>query len=108
LNSKANRPIGEPIGHLGEHPRSNKIWPTPPLLYRHVGVRVLLLMRLDGDQLRLKAVEVPDERFEWLLFCRVAVHRRACYSDRMQRLEAGELDGQAGRTNVVSSKQVPA
>jgi hypothetical protein len=39
----------------------------------------------------LKACEVPQDRFEQLLFCRVELHRRACYSDRVRRIEEGEL-----------------
>lgn len=65
---------------------AEKTWPVPPLGYHHVGIRVVLLMRLEGNQLRLKAVEVPGDKFSQLLFCRVAVHRRTCYSERVQEL----------------------
>ncbi|SPQ20772.1 49df7fc9-f316-4213-be5e-f303876c423e [Thermothielavioides terrestris] len=71
---------------------SENIWPLPPPMYHHVGSRVLLLTRLDDDgRVCLKACEVPKDVFQQLLFCRVEVHRRACYSDRMQRLEKREL-----------------
>jgi hypothetical protein len=95
LDPNAGRPIAESSGHSAGQSGSDKVWPVPALSYHHVGARVVLLMRLDGDQLSLKALEVPGDKFEQLLFCRVAVHRRACYSDRMQRLEAGELESQA-------------
>ncbi len=68
------------------------VWPVPPPMYHHVGSRVLLLTRLDdGGRICLKACEVTEEAFQQLLFCRVEVHRRACYSDRIRRLEEGEL-----------------
>ncbi len=74
-----------------EESNSRDAWPVPPLLYHHVGTRILLLTRLDGKQARLKAFEVPGDIFRQLLFCRISVHRRAYYADHMQRLEAGEL-----------------
>ncbi|KAK4233461.1 hypothetical protein C8A03DRAFT_19473 [Achaetomium macrosporum] len=68
------------------------VWRVPPPMYHHVGSRVLLLTRLDDDgRICLKACEVTEEAFQQLLFCRVEVHRRACYSDRIRRLEEGEL-----------------
>lgn len=78
--------VGDKESNDANPPAAEKSWPVPPLGYHHVGTRVVLLMRLDGSQLRLKAMEVPGDKFGQLLFCRVAVHHRACYSARIQEL----------------------
>jgi hypothetical protein len=75
---------------------SENVWPVPAPMYHHVGSLVLLLARLDDDgRICLKAREVTEEAFQQLLFCRVEVHSRACYSDRIRRLEEGELSAWA-------------
>ncbi|KAL4927871.1 Alpha/Beta hydrolase protein [Aspergillus undulatus] len=64
-------------------------WPTRQSCYSHVGRRIVCLMRPDdtlSTSLRLYAIEVPQEVFEQLLFCRVSVHRRTCYEQRVQLL----------------------
>ncbi|KAL4944329.1 hypothetical protein BDV06DRAFT_94353 [Aspergillus oleicola] len=63
-------------------------WPTPASCYSHIGPRIVCLMRPDDNpsSLRLYTVEVSQTDFEQLLFCRVSVHRRACYAQRVQSL----------------------
>ncbi|KAJ6437593.1 hypothetical protein O9K51_09800 [Purpureocillium lavendulum] len=91
-NPASDGKMGEAAGQSG----TEKVWPTPPPRYHHVGARVVLLMRLNESRLRLRAVEVPGDKFGRLLFCRVAVHRRACYSDRMQELVQWEDQAEEG------------
>lgn len=51
---------------------------------------------MEGDQLELKTVEVPRETFEQLLVCRLAVHRRMSYAERILKLEKGLFNGSDG------------
>ncbi|KAL4951633.1 Alpha/Beta hydrolase protein [Aspergillus filifer] len=68
----------------GRQPR----WPIPASCYSHIGSRIVCLMRPDETlpTLRLYTVEIQKKDFEQLLFCRVSVHRRACYAQRVQSL----------------------
>ncbi|KAL4969278.1 Alpha/Beta hydrolase protein [Aspergillus stella-maris] len=63
-------------------------WPIPASCYSHIGLRIVCLMRPDETlpTLRLYTVEVQRNDFEQLLFCRISVHRRACYAQRVQSL----------------------
>ncbi|PIG84970.1 hypothetical protein AARAC_010899 [Aspergillus arachidicola] len=74
-----------------------KDWPVLPSIYSHVGPRIVLLLRvktsLKESSLRLRAIEVPRADFDRLLFCRVAVHRRVCYGERVELITKGELNG---------------
>ncbi|GIJ86995.1 hypothetical protein Asppvi_005894 [Aspergillus pseudoviridinutans] len=70
-----------------------KIWPVPRPLYYHVGKKVVLLMRLEEDDVQMKAVQILTPAFEKLLFCRVAVHSKICYSERIQLIEKGRFNG---------------
>lgn len=68
--------------------KEQRLFPIPRALYRHVGPRVVFAVRFNetSQSLGLRAVEVPQEAFEQLLFCRLNVHRRTCYGDRVQAL----------------------
>ncbi|KAK3361663.1 Alpha/Beta hydrolase protein [Lasiosphaeria ovina] len=81
-----------------------KTWPLPRALFHHVGHVIVLAMRLEGDgdgdndgggagAVGLRAVRVDHGVLERLLFCRVAVHRRACYAERARLLARGEFNG---------------
>ncbi|KAL4784663.1 Alpha/Beta hydrolase protein [Aspergillus varians] len=78
------------------HSQQEKVrWPTPKSCYSHVGPRIVCAMRPDATtpaSLRLHVVEVPKEDFERLLFCRVSVHRRACYAQRVRLLVEGRVN----------------
>lgn len=73
-------------------------WPLPPSMYRHVGPKIVFLMRLpdQGGSLQLRAVEVSTAQFEKLLFCRLPVHRRPCYTQRVELLVGGQFNGANG------------
>ncbi|KAM5386868.1 hypothetical protein ACJZ2D_000161 [Fusarium nematophilum] len=71
-------------------------WRNPRPFYHHVGPRVILVMRLEGGQMSLRAVEVPPLEFRRLLFCRIAVHLKACYGDRVEMLESGRFNRKTG------------
>lgn len=73
-------------------------WPLPPSMYHHIGPKVVFLMRLpdQGGSLQLRAVEVSTPQFEKLLFCRIPVHRRPCYAQRVELLADGRFNGANG------------
>ncbi|KAF4997176.1 hypothetical protein FGRMN_4071 [Fusarium graminum] len=73
-----------------------KTWHLPQPLYHHVGPRVVLLMRLVESEMNLKAVEVTPSEFQKLLFCRVAVHSRKRYEERITALNKGTFNGRKG------------
>jgi hypothetical protein len=83
-----------------------EIWSLPSPDYHHVGERLLLLRRIltkdigdnrDGEgQLELRAVKIGDEYFRKLLFCRIAVHRRVCYAERVGLIIRGHFNGKNG------------
>ncbi|KAH6891022.1 hypothetical protein B0T10DRAFT_484244 [Thelonectria olida] len=77
---------------------SRNVWPVPKLGCHHVGSRVVLMMRLDEDEIQLRAVEVPDSEFEKLLFCRMSVHNGVCYSERIQLIQDGIFNRRRGWT----------
>jgi hypothetical protein len=74
----------------------SKFWHLPQPLYHHVGPRVVLLMRLVEGKMSLKAVEVTPSEFQKLLFCRVAVHGKRIYAERMEVLQQGRFNGHLG------------
>ncbi|KAM5488066.1 hypothetical protein MaudMau93_004263 [Microsporum audouinii] len=82
---------------LGEN-----VWPVTPCYYHHVGPCIVLLKRLEqasqseGYLLKLGAMIVPPEEFEKLLFCRLAVHRRVSYAERVQMIEEGKFNERSG------------
>lgn len=67
-------------------------WPTPPQLYHHVGDLVILLSRLEGTSIKLRAITLPPSHLEKLLFCRLTVHRRQYYAERIALLEHGPFN----------------
>ncbi|KAK4225447.1 Alpha/Beta hydrolase protein [Podospora fimiseda] len=73
------------------------IWCLPPSLYRHVGKIVVLAIRLEGegeeDEGVMRALDVPKEVLEGLLFCRLEVHKRVKYAERVKLLEEGKVNG---------------
>lgn len=69
--------------------------------YHHVGEQLVLLRRIHGEdegegQLELRVVKVRDEDFGKLLFCRIAVHRRVCYAERVGLIIEGQFNGRNG------------
>lgn len=92
---------------LGE--QTGKYWVVPKSIYRHVGKRVVLKLgvipRQDGKykngdnskgQLALSALCIPNEEFAKLLFCRVTVHSRVCYQERIALITEGRFNGGNG------------
>ena len=61
---------------------------VPKSLYHHIRPRIILSVRLNktSPPLGLRAVEVPQEVFQVLLFCRLNVHSRKCYGDIVKAL----------------------
>lgn len=55
-------------------------------------------MRLpdQGGSLQLRTVEVSTAQSEKLLFCRILVHRRPCYTQRVELLADGRFNGANG------------
>lgn len=89
--------------------QTGKYWIVPKPLYRHVGKRVVLKLGIipteDGNhesrdkptsQLALSASCIPDEEFAKLLFCRVTVHSRVCYQERIALITEGHFNGKNG------------
>ncbi|KAF4472687.1 alpha beta-hydrolase [Fusarium albosuccineum] len=76
--------------------RNSDFWGLPRPFYHHVGSRVILMMRLDEGKLGLRVVEVPLSEFRKLLFCRIAVHFKARYGERVEMLESGRFNHQDG------------
>ncbi|KAM0348618.1 hypothetical protein ACHAPU_004053 [Fusarium lateritium] len=76
--------------------KAPKTWRIPQPLYHHFGSRVVLLMRLVEGDMNLKAVEVTPSEFQKLLFCRVAVHGRKRYEERIMELDKGVFNGRTG------------
>lgn len=78
------------------------IWPLPEPVYWHIGTIVTLMTELvdsddeDGDLddfLLLRAVTIPPEVFNNLLWCNIAVHKRLCYKERIDLLLEGRFNG---------------
>ena len=95
------------------HPSSDNgstdgVWETPSATYSHVGERVVLHMHVcdesssgesDGhlaDKLELKAYKVEARAFQKLLFCRVSVHRRIEYQNRIHLIAHGYFNSITG------------
>ncbi|KAL2127129.1 hypothetical protein VTI74DRAFT_11270 [Chaetomium olivicolor] len=96
--SGAAEPHTEEPHATHEHDRleQENFWPLSKPLYSHVGRIVILLTRIEVDRLELKAVEVPTTTFAQLLFCRLAVHHRVSYAERIRQLEKGQFNGMDG------------
>ncbi|KAL3475376.1 Alpha/Beta hydrolase protein [Aspergillus californicus] len=83
--------------HEDEPWQEKAIWPTSSSCYSHVGARIVFSMRPDvalPGSLRLHAIEVPQEDFERLLFCRISVHKRVCYAQRVELFMERKLNQQ--------------
>lgn len=89
--------------------QARKYWIVPKPEYYHVGKRVVLKLSFvrgqygdpesnDGRKghLVLNASCIPAEEFAKLLFCRVAVHSRVCYEERVRLISEGCFNGRNG------------
>ncbi|KAF4341100.1 alpha beta-hydrolase [Fusarium beomiforme] len=84
--------------------KDTNIWRFPQPFYHHVGTRVILLMRFVENQMMLKAVEVSTSEFQKLLFCRVAVHGKKLYEERIDALEQGRFNNRSAWKTGKDSK----
>ncbi|PNP83563.1 hypothetical protein FNYG_03126 [Fusarium nygamai] len=75
--------------------KESNFWRFPQPFYNHVGPRVILLTRFVDNQMSLKAVETSPSEFQKLLFCRVAVHGKRFYEERIGALEQGRFNNQS-------------
>lgn len=85
-----------------------RVWTIPRPSYRHVGECVLLRLgqRLQTEidegandsssQFVLTAWSVDADEFASLLFCRVLVHRRVHYQERIEQIAGGCFNGRNG------------
>ncbi|KAJ4257576.1 hypothetical protein NW762_008701 [Fusarium torreyae] len=91
MTSKATQKLQENL-----HPQDSNFWHLPKPSYHHVGSKVVLLMRLVEGEMNLRAVEVTPTEFRKLLFCRIAVHGKSRYGERVDALEQGRFNGRIG------------
>ncbi|KAF4956178.1 hypothetical protein FGADI_3989 [Fusarium gaditjirri] len=75
--------------------KESNLWRFPRALYHHFGPRVVLLTRFIDNQMSLKAVEISTSEFKKLLFCRVAVHGKSLYEERINALEQGRFNNRS-------------
>ncbi|KAF5581761.1 alpha beta-hydrolase [Fusarium pseudocircinatum] len=75
--------------------KESNFWRFPQPFYHHIGPRVILLTRFVDNQMSLKAVETSPSEFQKLLFCRVAVHGKRFYEERIGALEQGRFNNQS-------------
>ncbi|PWY77080.1 hypothetical protein BO70DRAFT_397968 [Aspergillus heteromorphus CBS 117.55] len=71
-------------------------WPVPHSIFSHVGPRVILSTQLNDtqeDSMHLRAAMVSRAEFEKLLFCRVSVHQRKSYANRVKMIAKGLYNG---------------
>jgi hypothetical protein len=84
-----------------------KHWSVPNPEYWHIGERVVLRRSIitghasedNGDpkeELALSALSVAAEEFAKLLFCRLTVHRRVQYQERVELIAEGRFNGRHG------------
>ena len=100
-NSKADK------ANIPAH-ASGRAWIFPPPYFQHIGEMVVLQLErvvqnnpVEGtpelkDQVALTAWKVPQEEFIKLLFCRVAVHSRRPYQERIDMIARGCFNGREG------------
>ncbi|KAF5025920.1 hypothetical protein F66182_1955 [Fusarium sp. NRRL 66182] len=91
LISRLSRPHEKNV-----HVEDANVWRLPRPFYHHVGHEVVLLLRLLEGRMALRAVEMMPTDFQKLLFCRVAVHGKRCYGERIEALEQGHFNGRLG------------
>ncbi|KAF5721166.1 alpha beta-hydrolase [Fusarium mundagurra] len=75
--------------------KESNFWRFPQPFYNHVGPRVVLLTRFVDNQMSLKAVEISSSEFQKLFFCRVAVHGKKFYEERISALEQGRFNNRS-------------
>ncbi|KAG7407445.1 hypothetical protein ACKAV7_012454 [Fusarium commune] len=75
--------------------KESNFWRFPQPLYHHVGPRIILLTRFVDNQMSLRAVETSSSEFQKLLFCRVAVHGKRLYEERVGALEQGRFNNRS-------------
>jgi hypothetical protein len=101
----STNPHGESFSDRNE--ATAKYWALPEPTYWHFGELVVLKLGISTEepenQLALSAWNISPENFEKLLFCRVAVHRRVVYQERVQLLAAGRFNGRRGFGDSSSS-----
>jgi hypothetical protein len=81
----------------------NIYWQLPASGLTHIGKRVILKLALQdlsadncdqvGEELALSTWQVSAEDFLHLLFCKVAVHSRVVYQERIKQLAEGRFNG---------------
>jgi hypothetical protein len=84
---------------------NKEYWTLPEPYYHHIGERVVLRLSISGgendegseegreEQLMLSAFQVHAEDFAKLLFCRVPVHAREYYGERVGLITKGRFNG---------------
>ncbi|KAF5966883.1 hypothetical protein FBULB1_11437 [Fusarium bulbicola] len=75
--------------------KESNFWRFPQPFYHHVGPRLILLTRYVDNQMSLKAVEISSSEFQKLLFCRVTVHGKRFYEERIGALEQGRFNNRS-------------
>lgn len=91
---------------LRERIADQSAWPLPEPVLHHIGRIVVLKKKLlklglhedAGSEPvpRLVAYEVSQDEFSRLLYCRLTVHKRAWYRERVLQLTKGEFNGSNG------------
>jgi hypothetical protein len=89
--------------------RDGKYWIVPKPEYHHIGKRVVLKIGIipgqwtdhersnePKGQLSLSASCISAEEFAKLLFCRLTVHSRACYQERVALIRESRFNGKSG------------
>ena len=80
------------------NPQNWPIWQLPGPEFRHLGPVVVLKIIPSADDSEediVAALQVTSEELSRLLFCRLSVHHRETYLDRIQHLEKGCFNGQS-------------
>jgi hypothetical protein len=81
-------------------------WPLPTPEVQHIGPIVVLKIGPPSSDIEditsslpgliLSAWRITAEDLSRLVFCRLSVHSRMAYRDRIQQIESGCLNGQTG------------
>jgi hypothetical protein len=77
------------------------IWPLPAPEAQHIGPIVVLktgppTSDMEGTGLIVSAWRITAEDLSRLIFCRLSVHTRVAYRDRIRHIESGCLNGRIG------------
>lgn len=89
---------------VAEEEEVGKHWSVPNPEYWHIGERVVLRRSITTrhasddpkEELALSALSVAAEEFAKLLFCRLTVHRRVQYQERVELIAEGRFNGRHG------------